>query len=136
MTAAVWAVEGYTAALDALTDDLVWWVRLYTNDPAITPATTRAAFVEAAYDGYAPYRIPKWTPAALRGGIAFSVPDIPHFVASGPPWPPPIRGYYVTWGADGPLATAWRRPGAAFQFSLLQPILTVFLKIQFPFAPP
>lgn len=135
MSAAIFAREGYAAALDAFASGLVWWVRLYTNDPAVGAGSVRADFVEAAYDGYAPYHIPKWTPAALRGGSAFAVPDIPHFVATGPDYGLPIRGYYVTWGADGPLAMAWRRPGVAFQFGLLSPILTVFLRLQFPFPP-
>ena len=129
---AILAREGFTTLLDALTDNLVAWVRLYVND--VTPGrfSKRADFEELFGFGYEPFAIPRWTKGALRDGVAFSVPDIVHFVFGGPTYPPGIVGYYVTAGRTGPLLWAWRRPDGPFVPGPDKSVLTVFMEFDFP----
>lgn len=135
MSDATLAREGYTVMLDALLEALVPWVRLYTNDPVISLDRVRADFTELVGHDYAPYPIPRWTPAALRGGSAYSVPDIIQFKCPGAPWWGAVRGYFVTAGRDGPLLWAWRRPGDdPFVFSADTPLIQVFIELRFPVA--
>lgn len=134
MSNATYAREGYTAFLNSLTSDLGLVVRLYTNDPPISADSVRDDFVEATHFGYEPFFIGRWTPALLRDGAAITVPDIPQFLAVGPSYGLPIVGVFVTHGNTGPLALAWRRPDPPFQFSATNKTLTVFLRIDFPFA--
>jgi hypothetical protein len=126
-----YAREGYTTMLDALIDGLVPIVRLFTNDVTPTEDSVRADFVEAVAPGVGPIPADRWTPAALRAGIAFAVVDplIWEYVGAGDG--PLVRGYFVTAGADGPLLWAWRRPGAGFQFSDANRLLTVYVEMRF-----
>lgn len=134
MSEAVLAREGYCAMLDALLEDLVAHVRLYTNDVDPDEDTVRADFVELAGFGYQPVAIPRWTPSMLRGGVAFAVPDVVHFVFPGPTYPPGVVGYYVTAGASGPVLWAWRRPGGPFVPDASNRVLTVYIEMNFPVA--
>lgn len=132
MADAILLREGFTTLLDALLDDLVAWVRLYTNDVDPDIDTSKEEFKELKGFGYEPYAIPRWTPAALRGGSAFAVPDIVHFVFPGPDFPPPIIGYYVTAGAKGPAMWAWRAEPGPFVAGPDNTILTVYIEFDFP----
>lgn len=135
MSAIVYATEGYVDMLDALTDDLVVQLRLYTNDPELGPGLTAASFVEPVYDGYGAKPVSRWTPAALKSGRAFSDTDPVYWQWTAGAAPAPIRGYYALEPGSGRLLWAWRRPGEAFALGPSNPLLTVLVRLWFPSAP-
>lgn len=126
------AKDGYTAMLLGLTQGLVAYAHLYTNDPAIGANTHVGDFVEASYEGYQALPLWRWTPPALQGGVAFSVCDPLVFKYLGIAEDIAIRGYYATAGPTGPLLWAWRRPGPPFTFVLDGRTLMIFVRLQFP----
>jgi len=126
------AKSGWTTLLDALLGGLVPYVHLYTNNVTPTQLSVRGDFTEVAFTGYHPVAATRWTPAAIRRGLAFSVVDPVIFAFGGGAVPPTVRGYFVTAGEDGPLLWAWKREGAGFQFSVETPLLTLYLTMMWP----
>lgn len=128
----VLASQGYTVILDALVAELNVYIHLYTNDPTLSSALTPAAFVEPVYNGYQALPAARWSPSALRGGVAVKVADPPLFEFVGGVAPLPIRGYYATDGPGGVLLWAWRRPGDPFPLDGLHPRLLIAVRLTFP----
>jgi hypothetical protein len=124
--------EGYVAQLEALIDGLTAYLHLYTNDPTISEASVKADFAESAFEGYAPVALSKWSPPALRAGLARSQADTAAFTWTGGATPPPVRGYFVTEGPNGVLLAAWRKPGDAFPIGPGHLLLLVNVELIFP----
>jgi len=126
------AREGYTVQLAAYLEGLRGELRLYTNDPDITPALVAADLVEVAYDGYAPVLLSRWTDPAIQGGVAVTQHDPVLFEWDGGATPAPVRGWFVTDAVDGGLLWVWRVPGPAFPLGPGHPQLLVALGLSFP----
>jgi hypothetical protein len=132
MSAVTLAQEGYTVLLDAMLEDLVPVVHLYTNDPDIDDESTVEDFDELVADNYDPLTVKRWTASEMDRGQAFAAADTLTFS-----WIPntdtlPVQGYYCTAGADGPLLWAWRRPGEPYTPSTGQEQLSVSVEARFP----
>lgn len=132
MADATLAEDGYCLLLDALLSGTAVVLRLYTNDPDLTTTRHRDDFVEASGAGYSPLAVKGWTPSVLRNGRAFSAADTVTFTVTGTPKPAPIVGYYATFGRDGPLLWAWRRPGDPFTFTDAATQLQIACTMRFP----
>lgn len=132
MSAGVVPKEGWTAFLQALTDGLAATAHLYTNDPDLDEDTTSEDFVEPVWEAYLPLGITRWTPAAMKGGVAFSVADHLVWLWEGGPVPVPIQGVYLTAGPVGRVLFAWRRPGDPYRLGPDNPVLTVLVTLTFP----
>lgn len=132
MSAAVLSESGYTTVLDTIAESLVWRARLYTNDPTLSRDTVRADFTEVEFTGYDALPVERYPPSVVRDHRAWTVADALTWKYTSGPLPLPVRGIYCTAGRDGPLVWAWRRPGAAFQFSPTTPVLLVLVKLVLP----
>lgn len=132
MSAVTLMSEGFTTLLDAMLDELVLDLHLYTNDPDLEDDLTAEDFEEAEYDTYAPQTIKRWSPSAMDRNQAWSSADPLTFACSGEDAPEPIQGYYVTTGPDEVLLWAWRRPGEAYPLSPGGPPLQIFVEARFP----
>lgn len=126
--------EGYTSFLDALTEDLLVYLHLYTNDPTLTETLTGADFTEPAHEGYSPLAIGGWTPSRLEDAVAVSFGEPPAFTYTSGPEPDPIRGYFATFGVSGPVLWGFRRPGGTFPLGAGNPLLTINTRMTFPFS--